>query len=377
MTAFILGPKIYMGESNVPTVLSSTKKALVVTDKFMFDSGKVKYVTDYLDSINAEYKVFSDVFDEPDVDTVKAGLTVMASLDPDTIIAFGGGSPIDAAKAIKFFWEKRENAGEHRLIVIPTTSGTGSEVSSVSVIGDSEKGVKYPLMSDSLLAEAAILDANLVASVPPRVTADSGIDALGHAVEAYVSINHTDFSDAMAEKAIELICKYLFNAYTHPNDMEARQAVHNAACMAGVAFNNAGLGLTHAMAHTLGGRFNLPHGRAIAILLPYVMNFNAGCSTSLTSAANRYAELARILYLDVSGVRQSALSFIRSVRSLIFKLNIPTSIKDAGVSKEDFEAALDIMAADALADATIATNPVPCTKEDIINLYRSAYNGRF
>lgn len=377
MTTFILGPKVYMGDSNVSTVLAGVKKVLVVTDKFMNDSGKVKYVTDYLDSINAQYEVFSDVFAEPDVETVKAGLAVMASLQPDCVVAFGGGSPVDAAKAIKFFWEQQEGASKHRLVVIPTTSGTGSEVSSVAVIGDKEKGVKYPLVSDSLLADSAILDASLVVSVPPRVTADTGIDALGHAIEAYVSINHTDFSDAMAEKSIELICEHLPTAYKTSDDMEARQAVHNAACMAGVAFNNAGLGLTHAMGHPLGATFDLPHGRAIALLLPYIMNYNAGCSTILTETAKRYAALARLLYLDVSGTRQSALSFIRSVRFLIDKIGIPTRIKDTGINKEDFENALESMATDALADATLASTPVPATKQQIIDLYRSAYDGKY
>lgn len=377
MTTFILGPKIYMGDGNVPTALDGCQKVLVVADEFMNSSGMVKYVTDYLDGAKVEYQIFSDIQADPDIETVKAGLVCMASLEPDCIIAFGGGSSIDAAKAIKFFWEQKEGNIKPKLVVIPTTSGTGSEVSSYAVITDKKEEVKYPLTDDSLLADSAILDAKLVVSVPPVVTADTGIDALGHAVEAFVSINQTDFSDAMAEKAIELICKHLPTAYKDPQNMEARQAVHNASCMAGVAFNNAGLGLTHAMAHPLGAHFHIPHGRAIALLLPYVMNFNAGCSTVLTKTANRYAELARLLYLDVSGTRQSALSFIRSVRFLIDKVGIPTRIRDAGIDKVEFEEALDSMATDALSDATYATTPVTVSKQEIIDLYRSAFNGRF
>ena len=216
----------------------------------------------------------------------------------------------------------------------------------------------------------------LFRSVPPVVTADTGIDVFTHAVEAFVSTAHTDFSDAAAEKAIKLAYHNLLNAYRSPEDLEARQKMHNASCLAGIAFSNSGLGLNHGMAHALGAHFHIPHGRANGILLPYVMSFNAGCVDGLTPTAKRYAQISRLLRLDSSSVRQSALQLIRTIRSSMEKLGMPSTIRDAGVTQAEFEADVEAMAADALADRCTATNPRPCTKEDIIHIYHRAYAGR-
>ena len=376
MQTFTLGAKIFMGECSVGPVLTGCKNVLVITDKFMDESGKVKYVTDHLDKAGAKYKVFSDVHPDPDTETVAAGMSVMEEVEADCIIGFGGGSAIDTAKAVRFFWETKLGKPRCRFIVIPTTSGTGSEVSAYAVITDSAKQIKYPLVDERLLPDAAILDASLIVSVPPKVTADTGIDVLTHAIEAFISVKHTDFSDAMAEKAIKLICRNLYTAYKHPDDLTARQYVHDAACMAGIAFSNAGLGLNHAMAHALGAKFHIPHGRANGIVLPYVMSFNAGCSKILTPVAKRYAEIASIINLDTSGTRQSALSMIRDVRGLIDRLGIPTTIRAAGVSKADFDSKLDTLVEEALADNCLKTNPVHVYKEEMYELFRSAYNGK-
>jgi 1-propanol dehydrogenase len=377
MHSFSLATKIYMGENSLSSVLKDSRKVFIVTDKFMHTSGKVKYITDYLDSIGAQNKIFSDIHPDPDIDTVVSGIKELIEFGADSMVALGGGSAIDTAKAIRYFYhlQNKEQKDECLFVVLPTTSGTGSEVSSYAVITDTRKQIKYPLDDEGLLPDVAILDAHLVLTVPPKVTADTGVDVLTHAIESFVSVNHSDFSDAMAEKAIKLICRYLYRAYTKPDDLEARQFVHDAATMAGVAFNNAGLGMNHAMAHALGAKFHIPHGRACGIFLPYVMNYNAGCSSSLSPTAERYAEIAAILNLDKSGVRQGALSAIRAVRNLLNKLQIPSSIKDAGIDRREFENMLESMVDAALADATMATTPEKCTKEQMTLLFRAVYNG--
>ena len=375
MNSFNVHTKILMG-GGLETLAPKLKRAFIVTDSFMASSGKVGYVTAKLEAAGVEYRIFDQVRADPDVGTVSRGVEVIGDFKPDAVIAFGGGSPIDAAKAIVFFAAKACDMRDCMFIAVPTTSGTGSEVSRFAVITDPEKEVKYPLVEDSLLPDVAILDAVLTASVPPAVTADTGIDVFTHAVEALVSTAANDFSDAAAEKAIKLVRKHLLTAYREPDNMEARQGMHNASCLAGIAFSNSGLGLNHGMAHALGARFHIPHGRANGILLPYVMSFNAGCHESLTPVAKRYAKIARLLGLESSSVRQSALNLIRTARRYVEQLSIPSTIQKAGVSKEEFEAELEGMAEAALADRCTAANPRPCTKEEILQVFQKAYTGK-
>lgn len=375
MNAFSVRTKLLEG-GGLETLAPQLRKVLIVTDGFMSSSGKVGYVTQVLDQAGAEYRMFDQVSADPDIATVSKGMEVLLDFKPDAVIAFGGGSPIDAAKAIVFFAAKTCDMRECTFIAIPTTSGTGSEVSRFAVITDPEKEVKYPLVADSLLPDVAILDAELTLSVPPAVTADTGLDVFTHAIEALVSTAATDFSDAAAEKAIKLVRKHLLTAYQHPEDLVARQGMHNASCLAGIAFSNSGLGLNHGMAHALGARFHIPHGRANAILLPYVMSFNAGCSEGLTPVAKRYAKIARLLGLEATSVRQSALNLIRTARKYVQQFNIPPSIQAAGVSGAEFEEDLEAMADAALADSCTATNPRPCTKEEILQVFQKAYQGK-
>lgn len=375
MDQFGVKTRIIMGDG-LDTLVGEMKRVYVVTDSFMAKSGKVDYVTARLDRAGVEYTVFSDISGEPDIGMVTAGTGRMMEFDPDTVICLGGGAAIDAAKAIVFVSRRAGSQKQIRFVAIPTTSGTGSEVSRFSVITDKEKGVKYPLVDDSLLPDVAVLDAQLVISAPPSVTADTGIDVFTHAVEAFVSTGRNDFSDACAEKAIKLVNHYLMAAYKNPGDEKARQGMHNASCLAGIAFSNAGLGLNHGMAHAMGARFHIPHGRANGILLPYVMSFNAGCSEQLTPTAKRYARIARLLRLDTSNVRQSALNMIRTARGFIKRMGMPSTIEAAGVTKEQFEAELDAMAEAALADSCTATNPQPVTVEEIKAIYRKAFTGK-
>ena len=375
MEQFGVKTRIIMGDG-LDSLIGQMKRVFVVTDSFMAQSGKVDYVTAKLDKAKVEYTIFSDIAGEPDIGMVTAGTGQMLEFDPDTVISLGGGAAIDAAKTIAYLARKAGSQKEVQFIAIPTTSGTGSEVTRFAVITDKEKGIKYPLVDDSLLPDVALLDAQLVVSAPPSVTADTGIDVFTHAVEAFVSTGRNDFTDACAEKAIKLVNHYLMAAYKNPNDLKARQEMHNASCLAGIAFSNAGLGLNHGMAHAMGARFHIPHGRANGILLPYVMSFNAGCSEQLTPTAKRYAQISRLLRLDTSNVRQSALNMIRTARSFIKRMDMPSTIEAAGVTKEQFEAELDAMAEAAFADSCTASNPQPVTVEDIKGIYRKAFIGK-
>ena len=376
MQEFILNTHIYMGKEGLDELLDGVEKAFIVTDKFLHDSGMVKYLTEPMEKHHVAYEIFSEVKPDPDIATVTRGIGKMQEFQPQILFALGGGSPIDAAKAINWLSVKGGLSEKIKFVAVPTTSGTGSEVSMFSVISDPDKSAKYPLVSKELLPDAAILDAELVKSVPPSVTADTGIDVLTHAIEAFVSLNANDFTDAAAEKAMKLVRGNLMKVYKNPDDMEARQKMHHASCLAGLAFSNAGLGLNHGMAHTLGAHFHIPHGRANGILLPYVMAFNAGCHDKLTPVAKRYARIARVLRLEGPSIRQSAFSVIRTTRQYIKQLHIPDTIESAGVSREDFEGALEEMAQAAYADACTRTNLRECSVEEIKEVFRHAYTGR-
>ena len=226
MDAFSVRTKIMIG-GGMDALAQRLHRVFLVTDKFMAESGKTNYVTDRLLRSGGEFKIFSDVQADPDIATVTRGVEQILEFQPDAVVAFGGGSAIDAAKAIVFFAARERDMRDCKFIAIPTTSGTGSEVSRFAVITDQEKGVKYPLVEDSLLPDIAILDAELTTSVPPTVTADTGIDVFTHAVEAFVSTEASDFSDAAAEKAIKLVKRHLLPAYQNPEDRKARQGMHN------------------------------------------------------------------------------------------------------------------------------------------------------
>lgn len=365
-----------MEKDGLNEILKGVKRAFIVTDKFMHESGKVSYLTEPLEARGIEYEIFSEVRPDPDIATITKGISAMVNFKPQVLFALGGGSPIDAAKAMNLLSAKQGFSEKCTFVAIPTTSGTGSEVSKFSVVSDPEQSAKYPLVADELLPDAALLDAELVRTVPPAVTADTGIDVLTHAIEAFVSTNANDFTDAAAEKAIKLVRSNLLKVYKNPDDLQARQKMHHASCLAGMAFSNAGLGLNHGMAHTLGAHFHIPHGRANGILLPYVMSFNAGCHDQLTPVAKRYARIARIVRLEGSSIRQSAFNIVRTIKQYIKQLNIPDSIEAAGVSREEFDRVLEEMVEAAYNDACTKTNPRACSKDDIRSVFLRAYSGK-
>ena len=289
------------------------------------------------------------------------------------MIAIGGGSAIDAAKAIKDFSIKLSTERKQiKFIAIPTTSGTGTEVTSFAVITDQGKNLKYPLVADSLLPDEAILDTSLVMSVPKAVTADTGMDVLTHAIEAYVSTEANDFSDAFAEKAVQLIFDYLPRAFKNGNDFEAREKVHHASTLAGMAFNMVGLGINHSIAHVCGAKFHIPHGRMNAILLSTVIDFNAGLrgyADKGNGTAKKYAKLAHILGYPATSPRMGVRSLLQHINQLGKELNMPVNLRGCGITIQQVNEAKQKISEAALKDACTKTNPrIPRAR--ILKLYR-------
>lgn len=377
MEKFILSTELLMGNDALDKLAIKFNKIFIVTDEMMAQNGMISYVTNTLERHNIVWQCYSKIKADPDVEMLLEGVETLAKFAPDAVLAFGGGSPIDAAKAIVFFAKNQLNLKDCKFIAIPTTSGTGTEVSQFAVITDRAKGVKYPMVDECLVPDYAVLDAHLTLSVPPQITADTGIDVLTHAIEAYLSRNANSFTDAMAEKSIKLLAKNLKLAYHEPQNILAREEMLRASCMAGAAFSNAGLGLCHAMAHALGAMAKLPHGRANAILLPYIIEYNSGVKTgAVNECAAKYADISRLLGDDVVGNRQSVLSLVRKIRRLEKELRIPTSLADTGLSTAMFAEILPKMTAAALEDKCLATNPRPVTEAEIIDIYRCAYEGK-
>lgn len=346
------------------------KKVLVITDPFMVKSKTIDKILVNLK--HSTYEVFSDIVPDPPIDTVVQGIEVLKNIKPDTVIALGGGSAIDAAKAIKDFSKQILKTNEIEFIAIPTTSGTGSEVTAFSVITDKQKGAKYPLVSDELIPDVAILDPELVKTVPNFITADTGMDVLTHALEAYVSVNANDFSDALAEKAIKLVFEYLLKAYKDGNDLEAREKMHNASCLAGMAFNQASLGINHSIAHVLGGKFHIPHGRANAILLPYVIEYNANITgysnTDYSMSSKKYAQISKLIGLSTSNTRSGVKSLVNEIKKLQKELNMPTKLRECNVNLEELSNLQSEIAVLAIQDGCTSANPKVPIEEDIIEI---------
>ncbi len=380
-------------------------KAVIITDRTMIQLGYVDRAIRELEKNKVATRVFADVEPDPSTDTVIEGTKVMKEFQPDLIIALGGGSPMDAAKAMWLFYEYPDTDFEAlrlrfadirkrtykypklgiraTFVAIPTTSGTGSEVTAFAVITDKKRGVKYPLADYELLPNVAIIDPTLVQSLPAEATADTGIDALVHAIEAYVSVLASDYTDALALKAIELVMKWLPEAYHNPTNFQAREKMHNAATIAGMAFTNAFLGINHSLAHVLGAHFHIPHGRANAILLPHVIRYNAQRPSKLAAypqyeypeADRDYACIAKYLELPSSTVAEGVESLIRAITDLAKNLNLPTNLAEERVDEERFRGVVRDMAYEAFADQTTTTNPRQPLVTELEEIYLQAYYG--
>ena len=382
MNTFEMRTAIHFGDNALDRLKEIPyKRVLVITDPFVVQSNMIDLVTAPLASAGKEFDIFCDVVPDAPVGKIAEGVKKFLAYQPEAIVAVGGGSAIDSSKAIREFALKINNYGKVGLIAIPTTSGTGSEVTSFAVVNDTDAKVKYPLVSDSLTADEAILDAELVKSVPPAITADTGMDVLTHAIESYVSDRHNEFSSALAEKAIEICGVFLLRAYLDGNDMHARKKMHVASCLAGLSFNTAGLGITHSMAHQLGAMFHIPHGRANAMLLPHIIEFNSNINKHSRSqkvyppAVKRYTNIAQLLGLSSYNKVMSVRSLVNWIQFMQKEMNIPLTIQEIGtIPPEAYFAAVDKMAEMALADACTPDNPRVPTKEDIVKIYTKLWS---
>ncbi|WP_114395564.1 1-propanol dehydrogenase PduQ [Oleisolibacter albus] len=349
------------------------KRVGIITDAFMVKSGVVDRIRAKLPP--CEVEVFSQVVPEPPLQDVVKGAGRMAEFRPDVLLAIGGGSAIDAAKAIlATLREAAATVWPIQLAAVPTTSGTGSEVTCYAVISEPERGLKHPLRGDGLVPDIAVLDPELVLSVPAKVTADTGMDVITHALEAYVAVGASDFSDAFAEKAVSLAFANLTRVFDDGSDLAARTALHNASCMAGMAFNAAGLGLNHGLAHAIGGQLHIPHGRINAMLLPLVVAYNAGLSADFGSclpAAGRYAAIAARLGLEASTPRAGAASLAKALSRLNERLGIPVTLRAAGIDPASCTSIEQDLVNAALADACTASNPRRPTADEVRQLIRA------
>lgn len=363
------------------------KKAIVVSGGHsMRKGGFLDRVEAYLKEAGMEVKFFEGVEPDPSVETVMKGAQAMTEFQPDWIVAIGGGSPIDAAKAMWAFYEYPDTTFEDLIVpfnfpklrtkahfcAIPSTSGTATEVTAFSVITDYAKGIKYPLADFEITPDVAILDPDLVASLPVKQVAYTGMDALTHAIEAYVSTLHTPFTDALAIKAIEMVVDNLPASYKC--NMDAREQMHYAQCLAGQAFSNALLGIVHSMAHKTGAAFStghIPHGCANAIYLPYVIKYNA----HEPEAKRRYADIAR--RIGLGGVSED--SQVNALCDLISayntKLNIPHTLKEFGIDEAEFKEKVATIAVNAVGDACTGSNPRSITPEQMEKLFTCTYYG--
>lgn len=385
-------------------------RVAIITDPMMVKLGYVERVEHYLRQrqLPVAIEVFSEVEPDPSTTTVDKGTAMMQRFQPDCIIALGGGSPMDAAKAMWLFYEypdtdfnnlkqkfmdirkriyKYPRLGQKaKFVAIPTTSGTGSEVTSFAVITDKTSGnnTKYPLADYELTPDVAIVDPEFVYSLPKTAVADTGMDVLTHAIEAYVSIMASDYSDGLAIKAIQLVVQYLEKSALEADPL-AREKMHNASTLAGMAFANAFLGINHSLAHKWGGQYHTAHGRTNAILMPHVIRYNAKKPTKFASfpkyshfiADERYAEIARILGLPARTTEEGVNSLINKIREMNKNLGIPSSFQELGFDAKDFESRVDYLADRAFEDQCTTANPKMPLVTELADVYRNAFYGRF
>ena len=409
MQWFKIPAKIYFERDSIEYLhqMKEMNRVIIVTDRSMVDLGFVNKVTEQfrLRHNEVQYQLFCDVESDPSIQTVKNGVALMNSFNPDTIIALGGGSAMDAAKGMWLFYEypevdfndlkqkfmdirKRafrypELGKKAKLVCIPTTSGTGSEVTPFAVITDKEESKKYPLTDYSLTPTVAIIDPTFTMSLPKTVTADTGMDVLTHATEAFVSTLASDYTDGLAIQAIKMVFKYLKRSYDNgPNDPEAREKMHNASCLAGMAFANAFLGMNHSMAHKIGGEFHVPHGRANAILLPFTIRYNGTKPEKLSTwpkynyyhADEKYCELARILGLPASTIEEGVESYAKACGELAKSLGIKMNFKSQGLDEKTYMASLDKLAFLAYEDQCSPANPRVPMVNDVKEILKKAYD---
>ena len=383
MMRFTLPRDIYYGKGSMEQLksLKGKKAVLVIGGGSMKRFGFVDKAIDYLKEAGIETKLIEGVEPDPSVETVLNGAKTMRDFEPDWIIAMGGGSPIDAAKAMWIFYEYPDSKFEDitkpfslpelrtkaKFVAIPSTSGTATEVTAFSVITDYKTEIKYPLADFNITPDIAIVDSELAETMPAKLTSYTGMDALTHAIEAYVATLYSPFTDPLALKAISMINDELVKSYE--GDMKSREEMHYAQCLAGMAFSNALLGICHSMAHKTGAVFHIPHGCANAIYLPYVIEFNA------KKCADRYATIARSINLKGNTDEELVDSLVTFVQDLNKKMSIPLTLKEYGINEDDFNNKVELISERAIEDACTGSNPREISKDEMVKLFKCVYTG--
>ncbi|WP_260612125.1 1-propanol dehydrogenase PduQ [Paenibacillus popilliae] len=375
---FVMKSKVFSGEQSLKKLAEiQGTKACIVSDQMMEKLGYLGQVVDLLQSGGISTSVYTGVKPDPDVSIVAEALQVYWESGADVLLALGGGSVIDTAKGVLYFarqyaQEKDAPFVKPSFVAIPSTSGTGSEVTDFSVI--TADGDKIVIVDNFIAPDLAILDSTLTKQLPNKVVVDTGMDVLTHALEAYVSTKATDFTDALAEKAVQLVFAHLETLYHDPADAEARDRVQNASCMAGMAFTNAGLGIIHSMSHAFGGTFHIAHGRVNSLLLEAVMEYNANLGgKAIDRVCERYARLASLLHLPARTAREGTVSLIQAIGKLKRSIGIENGIRELGVNQDAFDEALSRMVRTAMVDRCTPTNPRQPTAEELERIYRKSF----
>lgn len=378
-----IGPKLIFGRGALDHLKTLRgKKAFIVTDKTVCTMGFTEKVVLRLKEVGFEVMIFDEIEPNPSIDKIQNGVQTIRDFSPDWIIGFGGGSSIDAGKAMWVLYERPDVSlydinpytklnlrAKARFIAIPTTSGAGSEATWAIAVTNTEEKRKTILASEEIIPDIAIVDPFFPLTMPSQLTADTGLDSLVHAIEAYVSPWSNVFSDALAIKAIQLIFRYLPRSFENRDDEEAREQVHYAASMAGMAMGNSQVGVAHSMGHALGAFYGIPHGRAVAVFLPYAIQYN------VKETLKRYGEIATSVAIK-GNEREAVQKFIIKIRNLIKALNEPTSIKELGIDKRIFTSNLENLVNYAFDDPSVLGNPRTPNKEEIKRLYTYAWEGK-
>jgi len=388
MGQFTIPREIFYGYGAIDSLVSiSTDRAMIVCDITMKEIGWVDKVKQILKDNGADVVVFAEVKPDPSRALVKKGLDIMRNFGPDLVVGLGGGSSIDAGKAMWVFYELPEMTWEKacipfslpklrrkaKFVAIPSTSGTGTEVGIGAVITNTESvpPVKLSIDSFETTPDIAILDPEITLSMPPEITANTGMDSIVHAMEAYVANGANEISDPLAMKSLQISFAWLVKSVQDGNDRQAREKMHMASAIAGMAFNNAGLGITHSLAHQLGSVWGIAHGKANAVLLPYVIAFNA------KEVASRYADIAIAIGLEGKNNDQLVWALIERISGLMDSIMMPHTIKELGIDESEFNQLLGNLVAKAIEDACTGDNPRKVTADQMKGIYRSAWNGDF
>lgn len=383
---YFVSPEVVFGSDALSHLAElQARTAVVVTDKNIVDLGLVERVKEQLTIAGiATAAVFDGVEPDPSIRTVRNGVSLINDHGPDLIVAVGGGSVMDAAKAMRVQYERPDIAIEEiapfvtglglgkkcRLICIPTTSGTGAEATWAIVLTDTEEQRKMGLGCRDVLPDVAIVDPAFAATMPPRITADTGMDVLTHGVEGYTSTFKNDLSDGLCIRAVQLVFEYLPRAVQNGDDMEAREKMHNAACIAGLGFGNSMAALAHAMGHALGTVFHVPHGRAVGLFLPYAVEFLEETCDEL------FAEIAYAIRVVVPAGERAAPVLARTIRDLARNIDQPLSIGELGIPSEAFEGAIPKMVDNTMSDTQLVTTLRIPSEDETANLFRYVYDGR-